>query len=142
MKQYGFKAFMFPFMDILRNIILASYLIFLSEYNYFQLMCSLFLQMAVLIFQGYTEMVKERAVKTKIITDELVIIAMCYILICFTNFVESESMRYNIGWSMIGYTCVFLLIKIGGMMLLQLFEVYKKLKLRYVCNKNKKEAKR
>ena len=81
-----------------------------------------------MIYLGYVWPFESNFITKMEIFNEIAAIMLCYIMLCFTDWIPRASTRYQTGWVFIGLICTHLSIHLGILILNSYFNAKQKAK--------------
>lgn len=93
-----------PIFFLLRRLIFSSIVVYLIEYNYFQIQLIVFKTSIIVIFVGYVQPYALPHVNKIDLFNETLTLLSTYALFLFTDFVPNPEIRYLNGWGLIFFT--------------------------------------
>ena len=103
----------YPFTFMLRRYLFALIAVYLSEFNFFQIQILVFKSSMVMAFQGQVKPFQDPFQNKLELTNETLTLIATYGLFIFTSFVPDPVARYQVGWVIVGITCVILISNIS-----------------------------
>ena len=119
-----------PFISVMRVLILTAVLIFLQKFRYFQIFCSNFLSLFMIIYIGWFKPLKRESHFWQQY-NEIFVTLINYHLMCFADLILDEPTRDLVGFSIIAVYSFNLVTNLSYIMFGELTKIYKILRLKY-----------
>ena len=126
MIKHGSNAIWEPLLQAIRKLVLGFILVFGYNYPNFQLMAVNFAGVFQLIVTGWLKPYKSSGTNKNCLVNEIYVLFAYYHLACTTAFVSDPDARTYVGWSMILFTCLNMLVSLSQLLRLNWTKVKKK----------------
>ena len=102
---------------MIRRFTLAFAIVRCANKSWSQIMLVLYLSIGIIIFKGWFRPFQDRWDNTMEIVNETLVLANCYFMVLYSEFVPDVYVRYKLGWiniALIGIMILINVIMIGG----------------------------
>ena len=92
------SALIYPFLFILRRLLFMASVIFYADFTWSQIALQFNSSFAMVIYLGHVWPFESHSITRIEIFNELASILLCYMMLCFTDWIPTAQMRYKLGW--------------------------------------------
>ena len=92
------SALIYPFLFILRRLLFMASVIFMADFTWSQIAIQFSSCFTLVIYFGYVWPFESHSLTKIEIFNELASILLCYMMLCFTDWIPTAQMRYTLGW--------------------------------------------
>ena len=113
---------------MIRRFTLAFAIVRCANKSWSQIMLVLYLSIAIIIFKGWFRPFQDRWDNTMEIVNETLVLANCYFMVLYSEFVPDVHVRYKLGWiniALIGIMILINVVMIGGKNVYAAYRKYK-----------------
>ena len=92
------SALIYPFLFMLRRLLFTASVIFMADFTWSQIALQFSSSFFLVIYFGHVWPFESHSITRIEIFNEIASILLCYMMLCFTDWIPTAQMRYTMGW--------------------------------------------